>query len=56
MNVIQMVRKLQDDPREDILITTTAKMVELSLKPITPIIEKRLAVLAKDVLRLVEPA
>jgi hypothetical protein len=54
VNVIQMVRKLQDDPREDRLITTTAAMVEAALKPLTAATESRLAGLAKDVLRLVE--
>ena len=56
MNVVKMVRSLQDDPREDRLITTTAAMVEAALKPLTTATEGRLATLARDVLRLVESA
>ena len=56
MNVIRKMRTLQEDPRESALITNTAAMVEQALKPLTPVTERRLAALARDILRLVDPA
>ena len=56
MNVLKMVRTVKDDPRESMLITTTAAMMEAALLPLNASTESRLATLARDVLRMVDPA
>ena len=54
MNVVKMVRNLQDDPREPILISTTAAMMEAALLPLSPATKTQLATLARRVLGLVD--
>ena len=54
MNVVKMVRAQQDDPRESILISTTAAMMEAALLPLSPATKTQLATLARRVLGLVD--